>query len=176
MDSKPIADRLEREHPSPSLHLDSPILTEVMDILPKIDRPLAAATRPLVPVNLLNERSSEFFHRTREEDIGKPLAQWMREKGGEEAWIGALSGIKMLGDVVKANGGPFVMGKTRKLAVLPKDITNRQIASYADFVIVGFLQFFKVIEEDYYQRLVKAEPVLGELYEATKPWLERDGH
>jgi hypothetical protein len=48
-------------------------------------------------------------------------------------------------------------------------------ASYADFFVVGIIHFLKLLEEDFYQRLAKAEPALGELYEATKPWLERDG-
>ncbi|PVH71792.1 hypothetical protein DL98DRAFT_520881 [Cadophora sp. DSE1049] len=161
MDSKPIAERLEKDYPTPSLHLDSPIIQEIYPAIGAIARPLRAVWLPRVPVNLLNERSSEYFHRTREEVVGKPLAQFMKEEGGEEAWVEALPAIKSLGELAKRNGGPYVLGKT---------------PSYADFIIVGFLQFFKVIEEDMYQRLGKAEPALGELYDACKPWLERDGH
>ncbi|KAH9213322.1 putative glutathione S-transferase [Leptodontidium sp. 2 PMI_412] len=161
MDSKPIAERLEKDYPSPSLYLDSPILEEVYPAIGKIAMPLRAVWLPRVPVNLLNERSSEYFHRTREQGIGKPLTQFMKEEGGEEAWVEALPAIKALGELVKKNGGPYVMGKT---------------PSYADFVVVGFLQFFKVIEEDMYQRLIKVDPALGEVYDACKPWLERDGH
>ncbi|KAL2066015.1 hypothetical protein VTL71DRAFT_2086 [Oculimacula yallundae] len=161
MDSKPIADRLEKDYPTPSLHLDSPILQEVYPAMGKVGGHLHAVWKPRVPINLLSERSSEYFHRTREQQLGKPLAQFMEEEGGEEAWIAALPAIKELGELVKRNGGPYVLGKT---------------PSYADFVIVGCLRFFRVIEEDIYQRIVKIEPSLGELYEACKPWLERDGH
>lgn len=49
-------------------------------------------------------------------------------------------------------------------------------ASFADFVIVGWLQFLKVIQEDLYQRLVGVDHVIGELYDASKPWLERNDH
>jgi hypothetical protein len=49
-------------------------------------------------------------------------------------------------------------------------------ASYADFVIVGWLQFLKVIEENLYRRLVSVDPVIVGLYDGSKPWLERNGH
>jgi hypothetical protein len=50
------------------------------------------------------------------------------------------------------------------------------VASYADFVIVGWLQFFKIIDEKLYRRVVEIEPAFGTLYDASKQWLERDGH
>ncbi|CZR69457.1 uncharacterized protein PAC_19357 [Phialocephala subalpina] len=89
------------------------------------------------------------------------LLQLKNEIGGEEAWMEALPGIKALGELLGKNGGPFVEGDT---------------PSYADFVTVGWLQFLKVIEEDYYQRLVKVDPAIGKLYDASKPWLERNDH
>ena len=49
-------------------------------------------------------------------------------------------------------------------------------ASYADFIVVGMLHFFKVLDEDIYGRVVKAGPDCGKLYEACKQWLERDDH
>lgn len=42
--------------------------------------------------------------------------------------------------------------------------------------MVGWLQFLKVIEEDLYQRLVKVDPAIGKLYDASKPWLERNDY
>jgi hypothetical protein len=41
---------------------------------------------------------------------------------------------------------------------------------------VGWLHFYKVIEEDLYKRVVEIEPALGKLYDASKQWLERDDH
>ncbi len=114
MDSKLIAKRLELDYPSPSLHLDSPILPEAYQLVANISKPLHAVWMPKVPVNLLNPPSSEYFHRTREENVGKPLSVYAKEKGGEKAWIAALPAINTLAEVVKKNGGPFVMGKTRK--------------------------------------------------------------
>ncbi|KAK0112609.1 hypothetical protein ONS95_014352 [Cadophora gregata] len=113
MDSKPIAERLEKDYPIPSLYLDSPIIQEIYPAVGAIAKPLRAVWLPRVPVNLLNPRSSEYFHRTREEDVGKPLAQFMKEEGGEEAWVEALPAIKSLGELVKKEGGPYLLGKTR---------------------------------------------------------------
>ncbi|KUJ16644.1 uncharacterized protein LY89DRAFT_685548 [Mollisia scopiformis] len=161
MDSKKIATRIEKEHPEPHLHLDSPILEQLSKITPKAMGPLRGIALPGVHANLLPERSKEYFGRTRQARLGKTLEQYGKDSGGEEAWMEALPGIKELGELVKANGGPFVMGKT---------------PSYADFVIVSWLQFMKVIEEGVYQRLVGLEPALGELYNASKPWLERNDH
>ena len=50
----------------------------------------------------------------------------------------------------------------------------RFIVSYADFVILGFLQFCKRIDQRYLDRVVEMEPVLGRLYAASEGWLARD--
>jgi hypothetical protein len=114
MESKVIAERIEKEHPSPSLHLDSPILPQVEQLLPKAMGALRAAWLPKIPGALLNPPSAEYYERTRAEMFGCSLAQMAKEKGGEEAWIEALPAFHELGDVIKAKGGPFVMGETRK--------------------------------------------------------------
>jgi len=160
MESKAIVTRLERDHPSPSLHLDSPVLKQVEQMLPKILEPLRAIWMPVVP-NILNEPSREYFERTRAETLGKSLQEYAKTDGGEEAWVEALPGLKELGELIKKEGGPFVMGDT---------------PSYADFVIVGMIHFFKVVDEDIYNRVVKAEPEFGKLYDACKQWLDRDDH
>ena len=48
--------------------------------------------------------------------------------------------------------------------------------SYADFVIVGFLQFCKRIDQSYYDRVVEVDPAFGRLYDASKEWLARDDY
>lgn len=115
---------------------------------------------PRVP-SILNENSREYFERTRAEALGKTLQEYASTDGGEEAWIEALPGIKGLGSIIGKEEGPFVMGDT---------------PSYADFVIVGMLQFFKEVDEDIYERLVKTEPEFGKLYDVCRHWLERNGH
>ncbi|PMD12331.1 hypothetical protein NA56DRAFT_652562 [Hyaloscypha hepaticicola] len=161
MDSKAIALRLEKDYPSPSMHLNSPILPEVEKVVPSINAALRGVWCPKVPPQLLNEPSREYFVRTREERFGIKFENMAETMGGEEAWMEALPGIKALGEILRKNGGPFVQGET---------------VSYADFVIVGWLRFYKVIEEDLFKRVVDIEPALGKLYYASKQWLERDDH
>lgn len=116
MDSKAIALHLESQHPSPSLHLDSPYLSKVEAILiPKIADPLRGVWTHLAPNVLLNEPSREYFVRTREARIGKSLEEFRKEKGGEEAWIEASAGLKDLGTLLGEVEGPYFMGETRKL-------------------------------------------------------------
>jgi len=47
-------------------------------------------------------------------------------------------------------------------------------ASYADFVVLSNLQYFKRIDESLFKRMLKIEPALETLYEAGKQWVERD--
>ena len=112
MDSRKIADALEQAHPSPSLHLDSPILQKVEELVPGCVMPIAPVFLPLVPRFILSPRSAEYFERTRAERFGMPLSQWEREKGGEGAWKASEPKWKELGELLKAEGGPFFMGKT----------------------------------------------------------------
>ena len=114
MDSRKIADVLEKKHPSPSLHLDSPILKKVEELAPQCVMPLGPVFIPRVPRFMLNSRSAEYFERTREARFGMSLSQLEKEKGGESAWKAAEPKWKELGTLLKAEGGPFFMGKTGK--------------------------------------------------------------
>ena len=114
MDSRKIADVLEKQHPSPSLHLDSPILKRVEELMPQCKTPIRAIFVPKVPRELLSPRSAEYFERTRRESLGMTLSQLEKEKGGESAWESATPKWKELGALLKAEGGPFFMGKTGK--------------------------------------------------------------
>ena len=139
--------------------------------------PIFPARMHLVP-KILNERSVEYFERTRAEAYGKSLQELAKTDGGEKAWTEALPGIKALGELLKKEGGPYFMGKTRKSysSILTNILLIKALASYADFVIVGMLQFYKRIDMAVYERVVKTEPELETLYDACKQWLERDGH
>lgn len=49
--------------------------------------------------------------------------------------------------------------------------------SYADLVVLGWLQFYRCIDKErLFDKAVKIEPALGTLYEAGKQWLKRDDH
>jgi len=116
MDSRAIASALERAHPSPSLHLDSPILprveAQILKIFPLIFPVLAAR----VPKELLNPSSAEYFERTRAKRFGvESLAQLEREKGGEGAWRALEEPLREMGGILREEaGGPFFMGKERE--------------------------------------------------------------
>ena len=48
------------------------------------------------------------------------------------------------------------------------------LVSYADFVIVGFLQFIKRCDPRFLDRVVGMEPAFGRLFAASEGWLARD--
>ncbi|RDL36431.1 uncharacterized protein BP5553_05783 [Venustampulla echinocandica] len=162
MDSKPIAYHLESLYPSPHLHLESPSLSQVEAIISELMTALAPESMPRAPLNILNDCSAEYFQRKREEKLGMTFEKFVAAKGGEKAWEAAMPAITQLGEVLKKEEGPFVLGTT---------------PSYADFVIAGFLQMLKWMEEKaMFERFLKIEPALGKLYEACGKWLERDDH
>jgi hypothetical protein len=121
MHSRAIAARLESLYPEPSLHLDSPILAEVYVIQSKHFEPLWGIWMPLVSANLLTPRSKVFFDRTRSEEAGMPLPQFLAEteECEEEAWESAKPGLRELVELLEENGeGPFFMGSVGKLFFL----------------------------------------------------------
>lgn len=162
MDSRKIADVLEKEYPSPPLHLDSPIVKKVEELAPQCITTLGPVFLPRVPRCVLNPPSVEYFERTRAARFGMPLSQLEKEKGGESAWKAAEPKWKELGTLLKAEGGPFFMGKT---------------VSYADLIVVGALHFSMLLgKDDMFQHLKDIEPAFLTLYDASKAWLERDDH
>ena len=48
--------------------------------------------------------------------------------------------------------------------------------SYADFVMVGYLQMVRRVDEELFARIGAEGPALKRLYEACAVWLERDDH
>jgi hypothetical protein len=56
MDSWPIAHELERRYPSPSLHLDDPVVLQIRDQINQVVMPIMPLVMPKVAL-LLNKRS-----------------------------------------------------------------------------------------------------------------------
>jgi hypothetical protein len=50
------------------------------------------------------------------------------------------------------------------------------LASYADFVTVGFMHCVKRADESVYEKFIGLDPELKKLYHACGKWLERDDH
>ena len=110
MESKKIAAELERRYPSPPLHLDSPLLLKIDELKNQAITVLRAVLMPDVHL-LLNERSDQYFVPTREAKFGMSMSQ-LKEKGGDHSWTKAEPTIKEVGELLRAEGGPFLMGKT----------------------------------------------------------------
>lgn len=111
MDSWTIVQRLEKEYPTPSLHLDHPIVDRIRNTI--FLKPLRAMLVPKVPKVLLNKSSADYFYLTREEALGKPLDQVEREVT-EKDWEEAAVVAKEIADLLKENGGPFFLGEESK--------------------------------------------------------------
>lgn len=139
MDSRKIADVLEKEYPSPPLHLDSPIVKKVEELAPQCITTLGPVFLPRVPRCVLNPPSVEYFERTRAARFGMPLSQLEKEKGGESAWKAAEPKWKELGTLLKAEGGPFFMGKTGRHigSSLASQEARTMSADHLDSVICG---------------------------------------
>jgi len=166
MDSKSIVKVIEKEHPEPSLHLDSPLLAKIEELVPKLNEPLRNYWMPLVATKLLSERSTEYFLAVKLKKVGKTVEQMREEFGdGEAVWAKVLPTISELGDLLESNGGPFLMGET---------------PSYADFMVVSVLQYYKTVDEALFLKVVggpgDTQTPLRRLYDASKPWVARNDH
>ncbi|KAI0003459.1 putative glutathione S-transferase [Xylariaceae sp. FL0662B] len=165
MDSLEIAKILEKQHPEPSLHLDSSYVEKIASIVPEVVTPLRPVYIPLVPFRILNEASLAYWYETREKLAGMPLDKYSKELGGDAAWKRAQPHIEKVTALLKENSdGPFFLGKT---------------VSWVDFVWAGLLIFFRRIGEELFEKLLEHSgdrDVHLKLLEAVKPWSERDDH
>jgi glutathione S-transferase len=114
MDSFPIVGALEMAYPTPSLHLDWEKLPYVMEKTLELSDITAAWWKAKVPRNLLLLRSAEYFSRERQKRYNMPLDQLEEEQGTEERWVEAKPVAEELGALLKASGGPYFKGSTRK--------------------------------------------------------------
>lgn len=164
-DSWNIAQKLEREHPEPSLHLDSPYVAKIQDQMPKVMGHIKTITASTVPRTLLREASLDYWRKTREERIGMTLEKAQAEGTGLKTWQKAEADIKQVTEWLKENEGPFFAGSE---------------LSFADFVWVGFLLFWQRVGDgnyEHFKTVVGADITVHEkLLEAVKPWSERNDH
>ncbi|KAF4494680.1 glutathione S-transferase [Fusarium agapanthi] len=163
MDSNNILERVEKDHPEPSVHKDSPVLAKLFSIMPNIMSALRPVYFYTVPNNILSEKSIPYWHETRSKMAGQPIEELHKEKGGQQAWDNAKAHIQEVEALLKENSeGPFFLGKT---------------PSYADFVWGGFLIFMQrnnIIDEVY--KISGDSQLHKDLLEATAPWHKRNDH
>jgi glutathione S-transferase len=114
-DSGRIAAHIEQLYPSPPLHLQSPVLSKVEALMPKLMFPLRSVIMPRIPRTILNERSAEYFHETRAKRFGMPLDELEKsEYGGDKAWENVKPVCEEVARLLKETEGPFFMGKEGK--------------------------------------------------------------
>jgi glutathione S-transferase len=113
-DSWPIAHQLEKTYPSPSLHLDDPIVLQIRDHIANLMMPLMAHFIPRVPL-ILPKPSADYFDETRAKLFGAPLSE-IAKTATEEGWEKAAVAAKEAGDLLRKNGGPFFLGETGRVA------------------------------------------------------------
>lgn len=162
MDSRSIADEIEKIHPEPSVHLDSPYVDRLMSNMRIIVPELYPVFVTKVPKRLLNDPSAEYFTRTRSEDVGAPLDEFGKQTSDDDCFKTAEPAIREVTAMLKENtDGPFFMGST---------------FSWADIVWIGLLLFFQRIGDDVFESLLSVsgdrEVHLG-LLRAAEPWTKR---
>lgn len=165
MDSRPIADALERLHPSPALHLASPYQARVDAAVPRAFEALRPILYARVPQSLLTPPSAAYWHPSRAARVGMPLDEFEATRGGEAAYGAAEAPLRDVSAMLREGaGGPFFQGAA---------------VSYADFVWVAFLVFVRRVGRDVYEEVLRRtgdREVHEKLVEACGPWLERDDH
>lgn len=158
MDSRKIAEYIESQSQSPSLHLDSDYLKEVENLWDEYMGAFYPIFVPLVPKVLLNERSAEYFYATREEAFGMSLEKLEKTQGGETAWKNTELVLPKVTKLLKEKEGPYFMGAT---------------PSYADLVWGGILLFLECLGEDKLEEALKRSgdgQVHRVLLEAIRRW------
>lgn len=162
MESRKIVDKVEKLYPSPSVHLDSPYLSKIEELMTQTGE-LRPAFINKVPNRLLREASLDYWYDTRGKMFpGKSLPEVDAELGGEECFKKLKTFTDSVGDLLKENKGPFFEGSQ---------------VTYADFVYAGYLKFLERIGDDLLNGVLgqaKDKQVHLDLLEACRPWMKRD--
>lgn len=163
MDSRKIAEAVEKLQPEPSLHMDKgDVIDRAQAAVGGIPANLGPIGLPRVPELLLNPRSAEYFHETRSKRFGMSLDELSKsDKAGENAWKNAEPALKAIKDLLHEDeSGPYVMGKE---------------VSFADFVVGGLWAFMKKLDKgDLYDRLMSTDASFPEHWKAVEKWFEKD--
>lgn len=163
MDSRKIAEALEKIKPEPSLHMDEgEMIDRTQATVLSVNVNLGAIGMPRVPEKLLNEKSAEYFYETRKKRFGMPLPDLAKSDRAKNAWENAAPHIQALADLLEEKkDGPYVLGKD---------------PSFCDMIIGGFWVFVKKLDEggDLFDKGMKMHDVFPRHYEAVKKWFEKD--
>ena len=162
MESKCIALALEPFFPEPCAYLDSPVLKQVEAARAATFTALIPVLVPRMPVECWAGPTIAFGIEARTKTFGMPLHELEARFGGEPAWQKAMSGLQRLADILNYDlSGPFCLGAT---------------PSYADFLIVAFLEWCRCAGGGCFERIVGFDKAFLELYIACDPWLRRNDY
>ncbi|KAH6853234.1 hypothetical protein B0I37DRAFT_2439 [Chaetomium sp. MPI-CAGE-AT-0009] len=167
MDSRAIATAIDAAHPSPSVHLDSPILAELEALMPRLMPTLAPEYLLNVPRVILGPASVPYWMETRKRFVGGvELEEFAAKADKGKMWADAEVLLREATALLKRGGneGPFFMGGE---------------VSYADFVWGGFLVFVRCQGEELFEEVLKRTgdaQVHKTLLAALVPWIERSSY
>lgn len=65
---------------------------------------------PLIPRNVLNPPSAEYFRETRAQRFGMSLDELESKEGGEKAWSNAKEPLDNLAKILRETEGPYFLG------------------------------------------------------------------
>lgn len=160
MESLAIAKALESLYPEPTVHLDSEVLAEVSNTLSWTLKHLAPVLVPRMPRECLRGPSITYHIEARKKTFGMSLEELEATQGGEGAWKRARPGLDKMVSILKANsGGSFCLGST---------------PSYADFLIVGFLEWCRCLGGGIFERLTSLDSAFVNVYDSCHSWLEKN--
>ncbi|KAM5444168.1 hypothetical protein MferCBS31731_000685 [Microsporum ferrugineum] len=139
----------------------------VLKVFRSIFVPAVRFCLPAVP-RYLDERSREYFYRTRKEMLGMTIEEFeAKGEALEEAWKSLETEIGVLVKMLKGrpgpkrNRGPFFEGEH---------------PGYADMVLLGFMGWFAKNSKNDWERLVQmGDGELRKVWDAGHQWLEAEG-
>ncbi|KAI0145071.1 hypothetical protein GGR57DRAFT_481292 [Xylariaceae sp. FL1272] len=161
MDSLPIAHAVEAAYPSPPLHLDSPLLPQVIASVTPLIPTLKSTIMATVPREILNPVSATYWRDTRSKFLGMSVEELERTADKDAEWEAAKTHLDVLAELLRKteDEGPFFLGET---------------PSYADIVFAAFLKSASVYSTESFQKIVTGEEGFRRLFDAMSPWMERD--
>jgi glutathione S-transferase len=169
-DSLPIALHLDGMFPAPEYPLLFPNEGSyglALAVQKFVTGAIAKGMTIVIPkvADILDDRGAVYFHRTRKERFGKPLAE-VAPKGKEldATWKALKKEMEILANMLKGGEGkkgPFFEGDQ---------------AGYADFLVVSFLAWFERADHKDWEILMGiGEGEFRRLWHACLPWLEGQG-
>ena len=113
MDSRKIAAKLDELQPSTPLYADSEFVPRVEKLILGIMNALGGILPEQVFTVLLNPASVDYFEQMLAKRLGMPTAQFMKENPAD--WEKAAVPFREIGDMLRVEKGPFLLGDKRML-------------------------------------------------------------